>query len=190
MIISVTKYIIAYPVFFNYSMFCMSATKCMLKGYLQNFDSMIFQWFCKIWRLRKALPRIIPNLTGVVTTTNKVLLFSLRTFPQKMSKGLWGVKMTSNVWEIFNNQLNNPPLGSYELLSCHNIAFQNKYCLIKQLNSAFRSVRLKSTQKGVVDFNYFLLQTANRFINKVNNVISLVSYYLIFSGLHPTFKRC
>ena len=38
-------------------------------------------------------------------------------------------------------------------------------------------------------FSYFLVESVNRFMNKVINVLSLVIYCLIFSILHVTFKR-
>ena len=39
------------------------------------------------------------------------------------------------------------------------------------LSATVLTTRLKSMQNGVVDFNYYLLQTVNRFMNKFVNLM-------------------
>ena len=54
------------------------------------------------------------------------------------------------------------------------LLFPCQYIIFYRLNGG---VDVKSVQNSLVDFNYFQLKIANRFISKVINAISCVIYY-------------
>ena len=106
-----------------------------------------------------------------------------------VSPHIWQRQRTSIYWFQL---LNSPNDSVYEeiFLECpmiclHKLKLKWYQCNAILIHTIFNHIAviihwpIKSAQIGPADFNHFLLQRVNRFINKVINAISLVIYALI-----------
>ena len=124
------------------------------------------------------------DLSNVDIFKHSLYLTAWHNVLKKFSFLLWGVSAIC-VMKYFFTQ------SCLLRLTCQTLLKLVSRRVIKIIKESLRVIKVivKSVQNDLVDFNYFLLEWVNRFINKVINVLSLVMYCLIFSILDAIFKR-